>query len=252
MPRRSPTGSLAVPMSMPRYSCMASALTISAGRPRAASASARSRDSAVLPVPVAPTRAQRAGAAVTRSDADAERGKAQRHRARGAGLGARRGDGARLGERTVVSVAGTRATDAQGGAVGRIREQVEGGRMRHRDAHDVAGARDVGAGRHLEVDEPVIFGASGEAVGRGILLALAGRDEHLQLATDLPAVLCERDALLELDEAVVALLDDGLGHLALHRRGGGALADRVLEGEGAREAGCLDDAHRIFEVLVGL
>ena len=56
-----PTGSFAVPMSMPRYSCIASALTISARPPRATIASARSSDRAVLPVPVAPTTAHRRG-----------------------------------------------------------------------------------------------------------------------------------------------------------------------------------------------
>ena len=57
MPRRSDTGSFAVPMSIPRYSCIASAFTTSATRPCAASVSARRSDSSDLPVPVAPTTA---------------------------------------------------------------------------------------------------------------------------------------------------------------------------------------------------
>src|SRR3954464_10961145 len=52
MPRRCATVSFAVPMSMPRYSCMASALTIS---PPSRSASSRPRSD--LPVAVGPTTA---------------------------------------------------------------------------------------------------------------------------------------------------------------------------------------------------
>jgi hypothetical protein len=105
---------------------------------------------------------------------------------------------------------------------------------RHGD--DVAGSRAVEPGE-LEVDETVVLGAPGEAVRLGILLALAGRDQHLQLAADLGLVLFERDALLQGDEALVALLHDGLRHLVGHGRRG-ALADRVLEGEGAANRAC--------------
>ena len=124
--------------------------------------------------------------------------------------------------------------------------------MRDADGDDVAGARGIAARGQLEVHEPVVFGAAGQAVGRGILLALAHRDQHLDLAADLRLVLLERDALLQREEPVVALLHDRLGHLIGHRRRRGALADRVLEREGAREPRLLDDAHGVFEVLVGL
>ena len=52
MPRRSPLGTFAVPMSIPRYSCIESALTISPP-----SCSARSSAKADLPAPVGPTTA---------------------------------------------------------------------------------------------------------------------------------------------------------------------------------------------------
>jgi len=66
MPRRSRSGSFAVPMSIPRYSCIASALTVSAPAPRA---SARSRERAVFPVPVASRLRPRVTFYVTRSAA---------------------------------------------------------------------------------------------------------------------------------------------------------------------------------------
>ena len=124
--------------------------------------------------------------------------------------------------------------------------------MTDRHCHDVAGSRAVAAGGELEVDETVVLGAPGETVRLGILLALAGRDEHLQLTPDLGLVLFERDPLLQGDEALVPLLHDGLRHLIGHGRRGRSLADGVLKGESAGEPRLLDDAHRVLEVLIGL
>src|SRR6218665_626829 len=59
MPRRSAMGSLAVPMFMPRYNCIASALTTSAVCPARSRFSARSSAKSDFPVPVAPTIAMR-------------------------------------------------------------------------------------------------------------------------------------------------------------------------------------------------
>ena len=254
MPRRSSSGSLAVPMSMPRYSCIASALTISA-RPaaRAERLGEVERERRLAGAGRADDRpeARRIGAgALTPRRAVSGRPSETAFGAARFGRGAGKRAGLRL--RAIPRVAGAGAADAQRRAVRRVGQQVERRGVRHDDRDDVARSRQVGARGHLEVHEPVVFGAAGEPVGRGILLALAHRDEHLELAADLLLVLFVRDALLQGDQALVALLHDGLRHLVGHGRGRGALADRVLEREGAREARLLDDAHGVFEVLVGL
>ncbi len=125
-----------------------------------------------------------------------------------------------------------------------------GGRVGDLDGHHVTGADR--RGRPGEVDEPVVGGATGEAVRTVVLLALALGDQDLQGAADLLLVLLPGDLLLEGDQPVVALLDDGLGDLVVHLGGGGAGPLGVLEGEGVGEAGLADRVHGLLEVLLGL
>ena len=86
-------------------------------------------------------------------------------------------------------------------------EEVRGG-AGDDDAHDVAGARDGAALGHVEVHEPAVFGAAREPVVPLVAAALAGGDEHLDGAADERLVLLAGDALLQVDEPLVALLHD--------------------------------------------
>ena len=255
MPRRSASGSFAVPMSMPRYSCMASALTISAARPAAPPEPRRGRaTSRSCPVPVAPTTAIRRRGVVSQpaalcrcrsvgrpSDtlAVGPRG-ADRD---GAGLGLRRGPRRRRR------------------AVRRIRSGAPSGEsaMRWNGAAWVTATVTTSPGRGTSLPAGSSKWtrrlSSARPLSRcvcGVLAALALGDEHLDLAADDRAVLFPRDAFLQGGEPLVAFLYDRLRHLVRHRRGGGALADRVLEGEGRREPGCLDHAQGVLEVFLGL
>ena len=94
--------------------------------------------------------------------------------------------------------------------------------------------------------------APAAAAGGGGLGALAVGDQQLDLAADELLVLLERDALLQGDEPVVAVLDDLLRHLVGHRRRGRPGPDRVLEGECRGEPGGLDHAQGLLEVLLRL
>ncbi len=87
---------------------------------------------------------------------------------------------------------------------------------------------------------------------RAVLAALALRDQQLDLRADERAVLGPGDLLLERGEAVVALLDDLLRHLAVHLGRGRAGALGVLEGERRGEAGLAHDLEGLLEVGVRL
>ncbi|OEI67234.1 hypothetical protein Cus16_3135 [Curtobacterium sp. ER1/6] len=256
MPRRSSSDSFAVPMSMPRYSCIASALTISAGRPASRRCSAIVRATSDLPVPVAPTTAIRSGrssgvaAAAAASSPDTEARQTERHRPR---TRTRRGGGghaAALGLGPVPRIARAGAADAKRPLV--VGDEEVRGRSRDLDGDDVAGTGHIGPLRDGEVHESRVLGAPGHPVRRVVLLALAGRDEDLHGPTDLLRVLLAGDPVLQRDEPVVALLHDLLRQLVGHRRRGGARADGVLEGEGRREPRLLDHAERVREVLLRL
>ena len=119
-------------------------------------------------------------------------------------------------------------------------------------AHDVAGTRDGAALGHIEVNEPAVFGATRESVVLLVATTFAGGDEHLDGAADERLVLLARDALLQFDEALEALLHDLLRHLIGQRRRRSAGTDRVLEGERRGESRLLDDAQGVLEVLLGL
>ena len=80
----------------------------------------------------------------------------------------------------------------------------------------------------------------------------SGRDEDFDLATDLCGVLFPGDLVLESSQTFEALLHNVLGHLIVHRCGGGPGADGVLESEGLRETRTPDDVHGPQEVLLGL
>src|SRR5699024_3120344 len=110
-----------------------------------------------------------------------------------------------------------------------------------------SGARPLRIGDLLgqrEVDQAVIAGAAGEAVGAGVPRPLPLGDEDLDRVPLEGEVLLVRDAVLERGEALEALLHDLLRQLVLHGRRRGPRADRVLEGESAREPGGLDDLER--------
>src|SRR5699024_9525430 len=88
--------------------------------------------------------------------------------------------------------------------------------------------------------------------GAGVPRPLPLGDEDLDRVPLEGEVLLVRDAVLERGEALEALLHDLLRQLVLHGRRRGPRADRVLEGESAREPGGLDDLERALEVLLGL
>src|SRR5690606_31393423 len=99
--------------------------------------------------------------------------------------------------------------------------------------------------------EAVVRGPARHAPGLAVLAPLPLRDEHLDGAPHLSLVLLETDALLELDETLVALLDHGLGQ-RLELVGGRPRTRGVLERERRGEARLLDHAQRLLEVLLGL
>ena len=164
-------------------------------------------------MPVAPTTAHSAGSVeLRRSHSDAQRGQRRarppvaRRDSAASGTGQRRTRPACDPTRRPRGCDGSAA--ARPSAVG---EQVERCRVGDRDRDDVAGTRNVrAAGSDLEVHEAVVFCPTGQAMGLGILLALAHRDQHLDLTAELLLVLFERDPLLQRDQPVVALLHDAL------------------------------------------
>ena len=102
------------------------------------------------------------------------------------------------------------------------------------------------------MNQAVVPGPSGDAMGDLVLAPLALGEHHLNGATDLSLVFLPGDVVDEIDEAVVAFLDDRLGDLVLHDPCRGVGTNGVLEGEGSGEPRLLDDTHGFGEVLVGL
>src|SRR5207253_2402193 len=74
----------------------------------------------------------------------------------------------------------------------------------------------------------------------------------LRRPADELAIALERDPLLQVDQPVESLLDDGLRHLLVEAGRRCAGARRVLEREGGVEASTLGYLERAFEVLLGL
>ena len=103
----------------------------------------------------------------------------------------------------------------------------------------------------LEVHEPAVFGTAGQSVSVGILRSF-GADENVDLRADELLILFPRDAVLQGDKSLVAVLHDDLRHLIVHGCRWCARANRVLEGESCGEAGQLNDAEGLLEVLLGL
>ena len=58
--------------------------------------------------------------------------------------------------------------------------------------------------------QPAVAGPSGDAQVGGVLLALPGADQHLDVGADQPLVVVPADLFLQLDQPVVALLHHGL------------------------------------------
>ena len=103
-----------------------------------------------------------------------------------------------------------------------------------------------------EVDEAVVAGAAGHPVGGGVLAAFALGDQDLNGGAGQLLVLRVGGLLDQGGEPLVALLHRGRGHLGVHGRGRGTRADRVAEGERAREPGLAHQVQGVLEVLVGL
>src|SRR5271170_6144407 len=120
----------------------------------------------------------------------------------------------------------------------------------HLHGDDVAGAGTAFV--RGEVDQAVVAGTAGQAVGRGVLPALAFGDQDLDDGAGLLLVLRVDDLVGFGGQALVALLDYLLRDLVWHRRGGGAGADRVAEGERAREPRLAHQVQGVLEVLVRL
>ena len=253
MPRRSPIGSFAVPMSMPRYSCIASALTISAAPPRR-----RQRLGEVE----RQRRLAGAGRADDRPDAAGPRSRshpdAQGRQAERDGLRPpRRRRPARARRRTRPACGPRRRRRACGGsAAARRRERRRAGGTARRGSRPPRRRR-PGRGRSDPAGTSKCTSrlSSARPVRRWVAASFLPSPIETSTWSSRPTCFwfssCEMRSCRAI-EALVALLHDGLRHLVGHRRRGRALADRVLEREGAREAGLLDDAHRVFEVLVGL
>src|SRR5699024_6935841 len=128
----------------------------------------------------------------------------------------------------------------QGRGQGAVGDQVVGRGTRDGGGDQVAGPRPLRGrqlGRQREVDQAVVPGPSGDAAGLGIVFTLPFGDQHLDHGVLELLVLLMGDAVLQSGQAFVPLLDDLLGDLIVHARGGGAGPDGVLEGEGAGEAG---------------
>ena len=133
-----------------------------------------------------------------------------------------------------------------------VGDEVVRGAVRDAHGHHVARSGTGEPSGDGEVHQPVVPSPARQARGGTVLAPLAGGHEHLDLAALHGPVLGPGHPLLEGDEPVEALLDNGLGNLVRHRRGGRAGPHRVLEGEGAREARGLDDPERLGEVVLGL
>ena len=213
-----------------------------------------------MPAAVAPTIAISMGAGGRLA---APGGHAEQHRA---GVGAprrRRGCGRRAGPPRAAAAASRRSSQA---SPARVRRTWSGApsAMRWCGAPWVTrvvtmspglGARTrrppAGA-RRDEVHEAVIPRPAGHAVRGGVLAALALGDENLDHGAVLLLVLLGRDFLDERDQPLVPLLHHRARHLAVHGRGRGPRADRVLEGEGGREPGLPHHVQGVGEVGLGL
>jgi hypothetical protein len=120
------------------------------------------------------------------------------------------------------------------------------------DLHDITGTDLVRESARGEVHQTSVAGAPGHPSCAVVLASATGLDEQFNGASDLLRVLLAADPLLEFLETLVAVLDDGLGHLVVQLGGRGTGTRRILEGVGAGETGLLDDAQRLLEVLLGL
>src|SRR6266516_2600209 len=102
--------------------------------------------------------------------------------------------------------AGTVTTPAAVRDESGVGHQVVGRGRRYPCGDGVAGLDGDPARR--DVHEPAIARTSGDSSGRGVLTALAGVDEHLDLAPDQCAAGVPGDLVLQRDEPLVALLHD--------------------------------------------
>src|ERR1700678_3672987 len=105
----------------------------------------------------------------------------------------------------------------------------------HLHGDDVAGAGTAFV--RGEVDQAVVAGTAGQAVGRGVLPALAFGHQDLDDGPGLLLVLFVDDRVGFGGEPVVTLLHHAGRHLLVHGRRRGARADRVAERERTGEPG---------------
>src|ERR1700761_9038900 len=183
-PRRSAGVSLAVPMSIPRYSCIESALTTS---PPTARASSTARSD--FPAAVAPTTA----ISVIAGPLGAAGRHAPQHR-RGRGFAGRGGRG-RRGRRALAGLPGV----ARPGPA-HAERLVVGPQVMRRGAGDAGDGDVAGAGLLRtggEVDQAVVAGPAGQPAGGGVLAPLPLGDQHLDHGAVLLLVLIPGDLLLE-------------------------------------------------------
>src|SRR5699024_7249878 len=100
-----------------------------------------------------------------------------------------------------------------------------------------------------EVHEPAVPGTARHAVALGVLATTGLLDEQFLSRPHQSLVILDLNAFLQCNEALVALLYDGLWDLVRHGSCRGAGAWRVLKGKCAGKARLLDDVEGCLEVL---
>src|SRR5262245_54576227 len=231
IPSRSAGVSLAVPMSMPRYSCMESALMISPPR-----VSARRSDRADFPAAVGPTTATTGW-----SDTGLRAGTARRHAEQDplwrqprfgypcAGFAARARPACGAGRAGGPGIAAAGPPDAQRRLVGQqvVRRGAGDDGRDHVAGAGRGGVAGDGTGR--EVHQAVVRGAARHPVRGAVLAALAVGDQNNDLVAGQLLVLLPGDLRDQRGQPLVAIPDHLGRHLVVHLRGGRAGADGVLE-----------------------